>query len=448
MSTNRENAPRRPGAEIPISRRVFAGAALATLFACTRSGETPPSSAPRPSGAPSSPLRSSPEPSPDPEPTGEPPEPAPDPLTDSAPREAQVLPLFREHPALKTKLPHVALGDFPTPVERLTELGDHLGIAALYVKRDDISGELYGGGKTRKLEFLLADAKRAGARTVVTFGGAGSNHGVATAAYARRLGLKTRLLLLPEPSTDHVRENLLLDHSFGAELRLSPRRAQAEAAARRGSARDAPGETPYVIARGGSSLLGHIGFVNAAFELKDQIDLGEMPEPDWLYIAMGTMGGAVGLSLGLKAAGLKTRVVAVRASSPDTSSEARMRTMFDETADALRGLDPAFPRLRFRDAGVLLAGGYLGEGYARPTRKSANAIDVARRRAGLGLEHTYTGKAFAALLDDAPKLSDQVVLFWNTHNSRVMDVSGVDFRDLPREFHFYFTGRGRDAPTR
>lgn len=438
MPTDRD-ATRGAGEGPAISRRVFAGAALATLVACARSGRAPPRPAP---------SITHPQARPAPEPAHEPQEPAPDSVAGPAPGEAPVLPLFRAHPALRDSLPHLALGDFPTPVARLTELGEHLGIGALYVKRDDISGSPYGGGKTRKLEFLLGDARRTNARTIVTFGGAGSNHGVATAAYARRLGFKALLLLLPEPGTDHVRENLLLDLHFGAELRLSPRRDQAEAAARRFAAHVAPGSEPYLIARGGTSWLGNAGYVNAAFELKAQIDAGAMPEPDFLYIAMGTMGSVVGLSLGLKAAGLETRVVAVRASSPDTSSEARLRAALAETSDALRQRDPTFPRLSFEDAGISIAGGYLGAGYASPTRKSGDAIAVAHLRGGLGLEHTYTGKAFAALVDDAPKLSDKVVLFWNTHNSRVIDASGVDWRDLPRELHFYFAGRDRSTPAR
>src|SRR5262249_30467592 len=100
-------------------------------------------------------------------------------------------------------------------------LGQHLGIRSLWVKRDDLSGEAYGGGKVRKLELLLGDARRAGARTVITSGGVGSNHAVATAIYATRLGMRVVLALLPEPPDDRVRQNLLADLAAGAELHLA-----------------------------------------------------------------------------------------------------------------------------------------------------------------------------------------------------------------------------------
>jgi D-cysteine desulfhydrase len=249
------------------------------------------------------------------------------------------------------------------------------------VKRDDLSGAAYGGGKVRKLELLLGEARRTRAETVVTSGGAGSNHAVATAIYAAQLGMHVVLALLPEPPDDRVRRNLLADLAAGAELRLAHGREPWGVGGRQATAEEHG--APYVIAAGGSSPLGNAGFVNAAFELRDQIERGEVPEPDEIYIAMGTMGAAVGLSIGLRAAGLGAQVVAVRASSPGTSSEARVLAMAAETSAYLRGLDPSFPELHPATGNITIAGGYLGAGYGRPTVKAREAIRLAHELARL-----------------------------------------------------------------
>jgi D-cysteine desulfhydrase len=409
-----------PSALPRIARRGFVGATLGAILGCVRSE--------RPSEPPPPRLASSPAP------------PAsPSSMPASAPRAADVRPLFEAFPALGRALPVAPLALLPTPVERAPDLAAALGLRALYVKRDDLSGAIYGGGKTRKLELFLGDALRGGHRTVITFGAVGSNQAVATAAYAAELGLKAILMLLPQPADDRVRKSLLADLHFGAIVRLSPGEARAEAAARRIAAASGDKGEPYVIPTGGSSPLGNVGFLAAAFELKQDIERGALPEPDVLYIPLGTMGSAVGLCLGIAVLGLKTRVVAVRASSPGTSSERGFRAMIASTSQYLHHLDPSFPAVDPDECRFTIAHGQLGAGYAMPTPKGLDAIRRARDLAHLELEPTYTGKALAALIDDAKALSDKAVLFWNTHNSRVIDVSGADPRELPAELQGYVT---------
>jgi D-cysteine desulfhydrase len=334
-------------------------------------------------------------------------------------------PLFKRFPGLRAKIPYLALGSMPTPIEKAEELGGSIGIHNLYIKRDDLAGETYGGSKIRKLEFLLAEAKSLGKTRVITFGGAGSNHAVATALYAQRLGLKTTLMLLPQPINDEVRHRLLAARHFGAEIRIGPSSARAKQAEAARAIRE-DGQDPYWIETGGSSLLGNVGLVNAAFELKEQVDAGLMPEPDFLYIALGTMGSAVGLMLGLEAAGMKTVVVPVRASSPDTSSEAKLAAMFKETNEYLRALDPSFPVIALDPPGGGVRGGYLGKGYGLPTPKGTRAMAVFKEHTGVGLEPTYTGKTFAAVMDDAKDLAGKVVLFWNTYGSKRLNLGSGD----------------------
>jgi 1-aminocyclopropane-1-carboxylate deaminase/D-cysteine desulfhydrase-like pyridoxal-dependent ACC family enzyme len=352
------------------------------------------------------------------------------------------LPLFRRFPALAAKLPYIALGSLPTPIEKAERLGAALGLPQLYIKRDDLSGEAYGGNKTRKLELFLADAKARGKKTVITSGAAGSNHALATAIYAKKLGLRAVLLLLPQPSTPAVRRNLLADHLAGAEMRLVGTQKQVKRITDKLLQTSAPGEDPYVIEAGGSSPLGNVGYVNAAFELADQIKAGLLPEPDRIYVAMGTMGCAVGLRLGIDAAKLKTKVIPVRASTWEASSEAKMIAMYKETVALLRALDPTFPALELRKGEGWLKEGYLGGGYGVPTPKGEAAIVQFKELTGVALEPTYTGKALAALLDDAPNMKGEVVVFWNSYNSRPIDVTGARPEDLPAPFRDYFKGKG------
>jgi D-cysteine desulfhydrase len=359
-------------------------------------------------------------------------------------KEAPRPPLFKRFPELAAKIPYIALGVLPTPVERASELGAAIGINELYIKRDDLAGETYGGSKIRKLEFLLAEAKALGRTRVITFGAAGSNHAVATALYAQKLSMNATLMLLPQPLNDEVRHRLLAAHHFGADIRIGPISARSKAAAARASRDD--GE-PYWIETGGSSLLGNVGLVNAAFELKEQVDAGLLPEPDFLYIALGTMGSAVGLMVGLKAAGMKTVVVPVRASSADTSSEAKLAAMYKETTDYLRSLDPSFPPVALDPAGGGIRGGYLGGGYGIPTPKGARAMAVFKEHTGVDLEPTYTGKTFAAVLDDAKDLGGKVVLFWNTYGSRKLDLSAsFNYGELPAALRPYFAPAKKAGP--
>ena len=129
-------------------------------------------------------------------------------------------PLFARYPGMYGVLPHVSLGTLPTPVERLQTLEQVLGVSdtRLYVKRDDLSGRPYGGNKVRKLEFLLARAAQQGYKEVLTFGGAGSNHALATGLYARQMGLQSISMLIPQPNAQGVRTNLLMSLHAGIEL--------------------------------------------------------------------------------------------------------------------------------------------------------------------------------------------------------------------------------------
>ncbi len=354
------------------------------------------------------------------------------------------IPLFKDYPRLAGQLPHVSLGRFPTSAEKLEQVGNAIGLNHLYIKRDDLSGDIYGGNKVRKLEFLLGDAQRRNAKEVITFGFAGSNHALATALYANQLGLGSTSLLLPQVNAHYVRRNLLASHYFKADLRFYKNwtllgLGLLHQLLRR---RVKHGTFPRVIPGGGSCPLGVCGYVNAALELKAQIVAGELPEPDFIYVPLGSMGTAVGLTLGLKAAGLKCRIIAVRVIEKRLANAKKMARLFQDTASFLRKLDPAFPNLLLHEVDWTIRDDCLGSGYARFTEKAMKAASLMRERAGIILNGTYSAKAFSALLEDAEKqvLKGKMVLFWNTYNSRDLSkfAAEVDYHQLPKAFHRYF----------
>jgi len=355
-----------------------------------------------------------------------------------------MLPLFQEYPTLRAHLAHVLLAELPTPVVRLTTLESHLGLDQLYVKRDDLSGPVYGGNKIRKLEFLLADAVSKRHREVLTFGCVGSNHALATAIYASSLNMRSLNVLLPQPNAAYVQRNLLLSYRYGADLRVYTDEATLHKQTARliEERKDEIGSAPYIIPFGGSSPLGTVGFVNAAFELANQVRDGLVPEPDVIYVATGSMGTAAGLMLGLKAVGLKTRVVPVRVVGDRFTNAKSFRTLYAETAALLANADPGFHAVPLRDDEPDMRHDFYGEEYARFTPEGNAAVRRLRTTEGITLEGTYTGKAFAALLADveAGKLKDQVVLFWNTYNSRDMVplILDMDYHNLPVETHRFF----------
>ncbi|MDD5288161.1 MAG: pyridoxal-phosphate dependent enzyme [Dehalococcoidales bacterium] len=359
-----------------------------------------------------------------------------------------MIPLFEHHHLLERKLPYVSLGEFPTQVQKLDQLGRQLGLDNLFIKRDDLSGQVYGGNKVRKLEFIMGDALHTGTKEVLTFGSAGSNHALATAIYARQLGLKSISMLVSQPNAHYVRRNLLMSYHSGAELHQYPNIPFATPLAtlavtyqllRHKLKRR---QLPRVIPMGGSSPLGAVGYVNAAFELKGQILRGEIPEPDYIYIASGSMGTAAGLILGLRAINIKTRVIAVRVNSDSFVNVKGLVKLIHKTNSLLSSLDPSFPQLEFSEHDIDIRHGFFGKQYALFTKEGMEAVSLMERYGGIKLEGTYTGKTFAALIDDGKKssLKDKILLFWNTYNSLDFSeaIATIDYHQLPRCFHHYF----------
>jgi 1-aminocyclopropane-1-carboxylate deaminase/D-cysteine desulfhydrase-like pyridoxal-dependent ACC family enzyme len=343
------------------------------------------------------------------------------------------LPLHDAFPDLVDAFPVAPIGQWPTPVSDHPALARALGVAKLLIKRDDESAEPYGGGKPRKLELLLGRARADGHHTVVTFGGVGSHHAIATALYAQRLGMKAVLMLLPQPRTDEVREVLLGSFGAGAELVMagSMKTARRRAAARRAANPD----DVTIIAAGGSEPLGNVGFISAGIELAGQIRRGEVDRPDVIFMALGTMGSAIGLDIGLVAANMPIPIVAVRASSQPISRWDKLERMYANTVAFVRAASPSFPDVTLDPERFRIEARFLGKGYAQPTSAGAEAVRFAAEH-HVALDPTYTAKTFAALRAAAARgeLAGDKVLFWQSHDSQPLDVSHVDPMALPADF--------------
>ncbi len=352
------------------------------------------------------------------------------------------LPLFRRYPRLRQSLAWVSLGEWPTPVERMRGLEEAHGLPALYVKRDDLSSPLYGGNKVRKLEFVLADAERKGCAGVMTMGAAGSNHVLATAIHGKRLGLSTTALLFDQPCADYVRRNLLMDYRSGVRLvwaRSIP--LIPLAFAREKLAARARGERLYWLGPGGSSPLGCLGYVNAGLEIARQVEEGSLPEPGYVVTAMGTHGTSAGLWLGLRLAGLRSRLVGVAVVETAYCNAALWARLVNRTAALLDRIDPGMGAPRARPSDLVYVSDELGRGYAHLTHADVEAVREARELDGLRLEGTYTGKALAAALKLGKGLrGDESVLFVDTYNSADLSphIAGMDYRLLPEPFHRFF----------
>ncbi|MFA5890900.1 MAG: pyridoxal-phosphate dependent enzyme [Actinomycetota bacterium] len=340
-----------------------------------------------------------------------------------APRE-----LFRRFPELRARIPWVPLADLPTPVERMARLEESLpGDARLFVKRDDLTNSGYGGNKVRKFEFVLAQAVASGATHVVTAGGWGSHHVLATAFFARRFGLATRAYVFPQPFNDHVGRQLLAMAACGAEL--VPCAGPSVAFARLAVAR-ARRNAPFVIAPGGSTVAGMLGYVEAGLEIAAQVTRDELPPPDAIVTALGSGGTAAGLAVGLALAGLAAEVIAVRITSPVAANARYVDLLCRRVLRCLNSV--VHTDLR---PSVRVLGGYLGKGYGFPTAAGVAATRRARDTEGLRLEPSYTAKAMAAFTDVASRSASRgkTYMFLDTFSSSPLDslVRAASPADLP-----------------
>jgi 1-aminocyclopropane-1-carboxylate deaminase/D-cysteine desulfhydrase-like pyridoxal-dependent ACC family enzyme len=309
--------------------------------------------------------------------------------------------------------PVVSLASLPTPFSRV-----QAGAFSLWLKDDGLASPLYGGNKVRKLEYALAEVLQAGRQRVITIGAVGSNHCVATALHASRLGLEVELIQFPQPPTAHVAVNVSTALAAATTCTCLPHPALLPfwVGARRIAAALSGGSTAY-IPGGGSSVTGSLGFVNAGLEFAEQWRSAGSGERPVIYVAAGTCGTLAGLIHGLRLARLPAHVIGVRVVD-------RIVTHVGVVSRLLRLLEQRVPVPHQPSAAASdlvsweLRDDQFGAGYGIATPAGDAATGVARA-AGVGLEPTYTAKTFAALLSDleAQRVSPAGAVYWHTLNA-------------------------------
>jgi D-cysteine desulfhydrase len=321
--------------------------------------------------------------------------------------------LIARYPRLAT-IPRVALGAYPTPVQRVDDgaverfLG--AGGGPLWIKRDDLGAEPLGGNKVRSLEVLLAGVRAGG--EVLTVGARASTHALATAVHAARLGAHTTVVRWSQDLNGDARRTA---GRLASEARVidavTPVDALAVALVWRVARR------PHWVPAGGTSPLGVLGHVNAALELAQQVRDGELPEPAEVVLPLGTGGTAAGLALGFAIAGVATRVVGARVVPRIVARRGRVLALAGRTARLIeRATGTAVPRPE--PDRVRIVHEVFGGAYGRATTQGDRAAGWMREATGIALDATYSAKAAAALRARGP--GGGPTLFWLTFDSRWM----------------------------
>lgn len=303
-------------------------------------------------------------------------------------------------------LPRLSLAHLPTPVDALPRLSEILAGPELFIKRDDLTGLAFGGNKTRKLEYLLADAKAQNAELILTTGAAQSNHCRQTAAAAARSGLKCKLVLVG-PAPKKRSGNLFLDELLGAEVIWTDKASRDQTL--EGVFQDAlaAGAKPYLIPYGGSNSLGAYAYYQAYQELRGQI---ADKLPDWIVFASSSGGTQAGLFTGCRQSG-SSRVLGISVDEPAAKLQGIVHGIAGSLAELLK-LD-----LDFSQDDILVNDNYTGQGYGIMNDLDRQAIRLFAETEGILLDPVYTGRAAAGMLDLIRKgifKAGQKVLFWHT----------------------------------
>lgn len=313
--------------------------------------------------------------------------------------------------------PRTPLCHQPTPIEPMPRLTSVLGGPELFVKRDDCTGLATGGNKTRKLEFLVGEALKAGADMLVTQGAVQSNHVRQTAAAAAKLGLACHVVLERRvPDRDAAYEetgNVLLDALFGAtqEFRPAGLDMNAEAQAVTETLRT-DGHRPYFIPGGGSNPTGALGYASCAQEIANFCH-NNGAHFDHLVMATGSTGTQAGLVAGFHAIGFDLPVLGISVRQPHDRQVKAVHSLAQKTSDVLGAG-------KINDAQILVDDGYVGEGYGIPASSTLEAINLCARQEGLLLDPVYSAKGMAGLIGriraGAFKTTDKI-LFLHTGGS-------------------------------
>jgi D-cysteine desulfhydrase family pyridoxal phosphate-dependent enzyme len=302
-------------------------------------------------------------------------------------------------------IPRLHFAHLPTPIEPLPRLSAFLNGPHLLVKRDDQTGLAFGGNKTRKLEFLVAEAQAQGAETLISAGAVQSNHCRQTAAAAAKFGFKCILVLVGQPPVQ-ASANLLLDHLFEAEIVWAEKPCREAVLQETFERISAQGKKPYLVPYGGSSPTGVLGY---AFAMKEFI--GQKVKSDWIVFGSSSGGTQAGMVLGKRIFGWEGKLLGISIDEPQRILQERVAMLASATSKKLG------QRLVFSPDEVLVNAEYAASGYGVLTGVEREAISLFAKQEGLLLDPVYTGRAAAGLIDLVSKgffKKNETVLFWHT----------------------------------
>ena len=316
------------------------------------------------------------------------------------------------------RFPRRFLAHLPTPLERLDRLSKELGGPEIWIKRDDCTGLSTGGNKTRKLEFLMAEAELQGAEMVMTQGATQSNHARQTAAFAAKLGMGCHILLEDRTGSNNANYNhngnVLLDHLHGATTEKRPGGGDMNAEMETLAAQmRADGKKVYTIPGGGSNPTGALGYVNCAFEMVAQANERGL-RVDHIVHATGSAGTQAGLIVGLKAMNAQIPLLGIGVRAPKQKQEENVFALACATAEKL-----GCPGVVARED-VVANTDYVGDGYGIPTESGLEAIRMFAELEAILLDPVYSAKGAAGLIDLIRKghfRKDERVVFLHTGGS-------------------------------
>ena len=311
-----------------------------------------------------------------------------------------------------TPFNNISLGFYPTPLVKLESLTKFLAGPEIYIKRDDLTGLAFGGNKTRKLEYLLGDAKSQNCDTIITAGAQQSNHCRQTAAASAFLGMECHLVLGGEEPSD-FNGNLLLDKLFGANLHYCGNLRKGEKIPEIVEQLKLSGKKPYIIPYGGSNSIGTLGFVSAVEELKLQMKAMDLHFSHMVF-ASSSGGTHAGLMVGRQLHNLETEILGIGIDKDEIEGMPLEQFVLKLANATARKLDL---KMNFHKNDIYLNNNYLGEGYGIVGEAEKEAIDLLARLEGILLDPVYTAKAMAGLIDLIRQQQfdkTDKVLFWHT----------------------------------
>ncbi|WP_293748101.1 D-cysteine desulfhydrase family protein [uncultured Paraglaciecola sp.] len=308
------------------------------------------------------------------------------------------------------KFEKTSLGFFPTPLVELSRLSHFLGGPKIFMKRDDLTGLALGGNKTRKLEYILADALKHGCDTIITAGAAQSNHCRQTAAAAAKLNLECHLLLGGDAPLK-AQGNLLLDHLFACHIHWTGSNRKGEDIARIFSQLQAEGKKPYIVPYGGSNELGALSFIDAVAELEQQNTGAEFSH---VIFASSSGGTHAGLILGKQIYNKTFELIGI-----NIDKEANSAMQFDQQITQLVNNTANIIDLNytFSKDQLILNSDYVGKGYGIVGPQENEAITLTAKLEGILLDPVYTARAMSGLIHfvrSGKFEKNDKVLFWHT----------------------------------